>query len=817
MVTTIGKIRPVRIEEEMRNSYLDYAMSVIVSRALPDVRDGLKPVQRRILYAMDDLGMRSGTAYKKSARLVGEVLGKYHPHGDSPVYEAMVRMAQDFSLRYPLVDGQGNFGSIDDDPPAAMRYTEARLAPIAQDMLADIDRDTVDFGVNFDDSLREPLVLPTLLPNLLINGASGIAVGMATSLPPHNLREVCDAAIHLIDHPEATVEDLTKFIKGPDFPTGGIILGREGILSAYSTGRGRVVLRAKAAIEDGERRSERKHIVVTEIPYQVNKATLVEKIAHLAKDKKIDGIGEVRDESDRHGLRVVIELRREAQPEIVLNNLCKHTAMQSAFSVNALALVEGQPQVLPLKRLLRHYIDFRRQVITRRAQFDLKKAQDRAHILEGLRVALVYLDRVIALIRQAADVETARAGLIEQFSLSQIQAQAILDMQLRRIAALEREKIEEEFQQLQKTIGELEALLADPQKVLMEVKKETRKVRKDYGDDRRTEILDEEPGVPTKEELVPHQEMVITITQRGYLKCMAANTYRAQHRGGKGITGMLPRESDVLQQLLVADTHDTLLFFTNKGKAYALRCFEIPQDATRSTRGMPVVNLLSITEGERVNAVVITPNLQQEGYILLGTRMGEIKRMNFSSMSNIRSNGLIAMDLEPGDEVVSAWLAGEEDEVVMVTEMGMAARFPIANVRVSSRYSGGVRGIRLDSGDRVMSMDVVIPGAQLLVLSRNGFGKLTPIQAYRRTARGAKGVRTFRITDKTGVVAAAHVVLDATEVMLVSEKGTIERVLLSEIRVKGRITQGVMIMRPKIEGDHFVAVASMNGHGAAPV
>ena len=817
MVTSIGKIRPVRIEDEMRSSYLDYAMSVIVARALPDVRDGLKPVQRRILYAMDDLGMRAGTAYKKSARLVGEVLGKYHPHGDSPVYEAMVRMAQDFSLRYPLIDGQGNFGSIDDDPPAAMRYTEARLAAIAQEMLADIDRDTVDFGVNFDDTLREPLVLPALLPNLLINGASGIAVGMATSIPPHNMREVCDATIHLIDHPDATVEDLVKFIKGPDFPTGGIILGREGILSAYSTGRGRVLVRARATIEEGERRSERNQIVVTEVPYQVNKATLVEKIAQLAKDKKIDGISEVRDESDRHGLRVVIELRREAQAEIVLNNLYKHTAMQSTFFVNTLALVDGQPQVLPLKRLLRHFIDFRRQVITRRAQFDLKKAQDRAHILEGLRVALNNLDQVIALIRQAADVETARQGLIEQFSLSLIQAQAILDMQLRRIAALERERIEEEFQQLQKTIGELAALLADPQKVLTEVKRETRKIRKDYGDDRRTEVLDEEPEAPTREGLTPHREMVITLTQRGYVKCMAASTYRAQHRGGRGITGMLPRESDVLQHLLVADTHDTLLFFTNKGRAYTKKCYDIHPDDTRSTRGMPLQNLLSLSieDGERVNAVVVTPSLKQEGFILLATRMGEIKRMNFSSLSSIRSNGLIAMDLEPEDEVVSAWQAGEEDEVVMVTEMGMAARFPIANVRVSSRYSGGVRGIRLDPGDRVVSMDVVIPGAQLLVLSRNGFGKLTPIQAYRRTARGAKGVKTFRITDKTGQVAAAHVVLDATEVMLVSEKGTIERVLLSEIRVKGRITQGVMIMRPKIEGDHFVAVASMNGHGGA--
>ena len=814
MATSSENIRPVRIEEEMRNSYLDYAMSVIVARALPDVRDGLKPVQRRILYAMDDLGMRAGTAYRKSARLVGDVLGKYHPHGDTAVYDALVRMAQDFSLRYPLIDGQGNFGSVDDDPPAAMRYTEARLANIAQEMLADIDRDTVDFGVNFDDSLREPLVLPARLPNLLINGASGIAVGMATSIPPHNLREVCDAVIHLIDHPEATVDDLIKSIQGPDFPTGGIIMGREGIHSAYSSGRGRVVVRARAAIEDMAR-GGRKQIVVTEIPYQVNKATLVEKIALLAKDKKVDGISDIRDESDRHGMRVVIELRREAQAEIVLNNLYKHTALQSAFSVNTLALVDGQPQVLPLKRILRHYIDFRRQVITRRAEFDLKRAQDRAHILEGLRIALNNLDAVINLIRQSADADAARQGLMQQFSLTQIQAQAILDMQLRRIAALERGRIEEEYQGLVKTIAELQALLADPQKILAEIKKETRKLRKDYGDNRRTEITGEEARSYTPEEQIQHQEMVITITQRGYIKCMPASTYRAQHRGGRGITGMLPREADVLQHLLVADTHDTLMFFTNRGKAYSLRCFEIPPDSTRTTRGTPAVNLLSLSEGERINAVVVKTGIGEGGYILLATRMGEIKRMEFSALANIRSNGLIAMDIEDGDEVVSAWQAGEGDEVVMVSEMGMAARFPISDIRVSSRKSGGVRGMRLDPGDRVVSMDVVIPGAQLLVLSRNGFGKMTPIQAYRRTGRGVKGVKTLRVTDKTGPVAVAHLVVDATEVLLVSEKGTIERVLLSEISVQGRTTQGVTIMR--LGADDYVATAaSINGSMIAP-
>ena len=813
MTTTLGNIRPVRIEDEMRSSYLDYAMSVIVSRALPDVRDGLKPVQRRILYAMDELGMRAATPYRKSARLVGEVLGKYHPHGDSPVYEAMVRMAQDFSLRYPLIDGQGNFGSVDDDPPAAMRYTEARLAAIAQDMLADIDRGTVDFGVNFDDSLQEPLVLPARLPNLLLNGAAGIAVGMATSIPPHNLREVCDALVHLVDHPDATVEDLVRFIPAPDFPTGGIIMGTEGILAAYSTGHGRFLVRAKADIEERER-SGFKQIIVTQLPYQVNKATLVEKIAQLTKDKKIDGISDVRDESDRDGMRVVIELRREAQPEIVLNNLYKHTSLQTAFFMNMLALVEGQPQVLPLKRILRHYIDFRRTVITRRAQFDLKKAQDRAHILEGLRMALSNLEAVIALIRQAANAETARQGLMDNFTLSQIQAQAILDMQLRRIAALERERIEEEYQQLQKTIGELEGLLADPQKVLAEVKRETRKLRKDYGDDRRTEVLNEEPEAPTREDLVPHQDMVVTITRRGYIKRMPLDTYRAQHRGGRGVTGMVTRDEDVLQHLLVADTHDTILFFTNRGKAYSMRCFEIPQDINRATRGTLAVNMLSLGDDERTSAVLAISRDQEDDYIMMATSMGEIKRMFFSSMTSIRSNGLIAMDLEPEDEVISVRPAREDDQVVMVTEMGMAARFPIANVRRSSRYSGGVRGVRLEPGDRVVSMDVVIPDAKLFVVSRKGFGKLTDIQHYRMTARGAKGVKTLRITDKTGPVAAAHLIIDATEVMLVSEQGIIERIALSEVRETGRVTQGVGIMRDKVRDMNVATIASVNGKRA---
>jgi len=808
MATGTGNIRPIRIEEEMRSSYLDYAMSVIVSRALPDVRDGLKPVQRRILYAMDELGMRPNSPFRKSARLVGEVLGKYHPHGDTSIYDAMVRMAQPFSLRYPLVSGQGNFGSVDNDPPAAMRYTESRLASIAQEMLADLDRETVDFSPNFDESLEEPLVLPARLPNLLINGASGIAVGMATNILPHNLREVCDAIVHLIDHPDMTSEDLSNFVLGPDFPTGGIILGKEGILNAFSTGRGRILVRSRTDIEETGR-GDRQQIIVTELPYQVNKASLVEKIAQLSKEKKIDGIGDVRDESDRKGLRVVIGLRRGAQAQIVLNNLFKHTALQSTFFVNALALVEGQPQVLPLKRLLRSYIDFRRQVIVRRTQYDLRKARDRSEILEGLQIALANLEEVIELIRQSPSAEEARQGLINKFSLSQVQAQSILDMQLRRIAALEQQRIEEEFQSLQKTIGELESLLGDPNKVLSEIKRETRKIRRDFGDDRRTEILDQEPDAPTREELIPHQKMVITLTERGYIKRMPLSTYKNQHRGGKGIIGMSTRESDVLQHLIVSDTHDNLLFFTTAGKVYALRCFELPEDATRTTRGTSIINLLSMAEGERVNAIVRTEKGNQEGYILLATRKGEIKRMNFSSIANIRSNGLIAMDLEPEDELVSAWRAHELDEIVMVTQGGMAARFPVTNVRVTSRYAGGVRGIRLEEGDTVISMDVVLQGAQLLVLSQNGFGKLTPMGAYRRTARGAKGVRTLRITDKTGPVVAAHPVVGANELMIVSRKGIIIRMPISDIPIKGRYTQGVWMMRPG-SSDSIATVTSMN-------
>ena len=612
--TSPGNIQPVRIEEEMRTSYLSYAMSVIVSRALPDVRDGLKPVQRRILYAMYELGLRPGSSYKKCARIVGEVLGKYHPHGDSPVYEALVRMAQDFSMRYPLVDGQGNFGSIDDDPPAAMRYTEARLAPIAGELLADIELDTVDFTANFDASMEEPTVLPGLLPNMLINGASGIAVGMATNIPPHNLGEVCDAVCYLIDHPDAVVEELMERVTGPDFPTHGIIKGRSGIVDAYTTGYGRVVMQARAGIED--LRGNRQQIIVTELPYQVNKAALVEKIAHLVRDKKIEGISDVRDESDRQGLRVVVELKRDAQAEIVLNNLYRHTSLRSSFNVIMLALVDGQPQVLALKRALQLYIDHRRVVITRRSQHLLKVAKERSHIVEGLLLGLSRLDEVISIIRGSQDAGAARQNLMDNLSLTQPQAQAILDMQLRRLAALERQKLEDEHRDLLKTIGDLEALLADPARVLATVKNDAQALKKRFGDPRRTEISDEEAANHTLEELTLHQDVVITLSQRGYIKRIPTMTYKLQHRGGKGVRGMTTRDDDSLQNLLVADTHDKLLFFTNRGRVYPLRSFDISGDTSRTTRGTPLINLIPLSEGERINAVLPVSDLKVDADIL---------------------------------------------------------------------------------------------------------------------------------------------------------------------------------------------------------
>lgn len=802
-----GTIRPIKIEDEMRSSYLDYAMSVIVARALPDVRDGLKPVHRRILYAMEEMGMRPGTPYRKSARIVGEVLGKYHPHGDSPVYDALVRLAQDFSLRYPMIDGQGNFGSVDDDPPAAMRYTEARLARVSQEMLVDIDRDTVDFSDNFDGSLREPTVLPTRIPNLLINGSSGIAVGMATSIPPHNLREVCDGMIHLIDNPDAEADELMGIVQAPDFPTGGIILGQEGIREAYTTGKGRVVVRARTETEEMAR-SGRWQIVISELPYQVNKAALVEKIAQSAKDKKIEGISDIRDESDRHGMRVVIELRRDAQVQRVLNNLYKHTAIQSTFYMNMLALVDGQPRVLSLRSMLQEYIDFRKEVVRRRSEFDIRKAQTRVHVLEGLRIALQNLDDVIQLIRAADDAESARQGLMAQYGLDQEQAQAILDMQLRRIAALERKKIDEEFEDLTKKIAKLQALLADSVKVLEVIKKETEELKNGFGDNRRTEITQESPTDFTKEELIPHQEMVVTLSDRGYIKCIPTTTYRLQHRGGKGVRGQSTREGDNLRHILVADNHDQLLFFTNRGRVYKTKGYELPPDTSRATRGMPLVNILNLQPDETVKTIIAIPSLQEPADLVLATRMGGIKRMALAVLANIRTNGLNAMIMKPGDELVSVQMAAVDDETIMVSENGFSIRFPVSQVARHSRAASSIRGMRLKDDDKVVAMDIILPSGQLLVISERGYGKPTDLDRYRLQSRGGSGLKTFRITSKSGPVAAAKVVKEGEEVVIISEKGQRIRSSLSELRVLSRRTQGVSIFTLP-DGDSVVSIASM--------
>ena len=806
MKTEFGFVRSAQLEDEMRASYMDYAMSVIVSRALPDIRDGLKPVQRRILYAMHDLGMRPNSQYKKSARLVGEVLGKWHPHGDGPVYDAMVRMAQDFSLRMPLVDGQGNFGSVDNDPPAAMRYTEARLSPVAEEMLQNLDQDTVDFIENFDGTLREPTVLPARLPNLLTNGASGIAVGMATNIPPHNPGELCNAIVRLIDDPELPVEALMRSVRGPDFPTGATIMGREGVKSAYATGRGQVVVRATADFEE-IKRTNRMQIVVTELPYQVNKAALIEKIATLVKNRQLEGITEVRDESDRHGMRLVIELRSGAQALVILNNLYKHTAMQSTFSVNMLALVDGSPRVVTLKQALQHYIAFRQGIVVRRSQFELKKAQARAHILEGLRIALSHLDEIIELIRNAADVETARAGLMSRFDLDEPQAQAILDMQLRRIAALEREKIETEFQELMDRIRELEELLADDQKVLDVVKTETVELKKKVAEKRRTAIEGEAEELED-EDLIAREQVVITLSRDGYIKRILASTYRSQHRGGKGVVGMTRREEDPVAHILVAGTHDKLLFFTDKGRVLPLhRTFDLRGDTSRTTRGVPVVNVIPLTDGEKVSAMIGVDSLAHEDlFLFMATRKGVVKRVTLSAIANIRRSGVIIMNLKPKDELVTASLLKEEDEVIMVTRQGMSVRFPAAAVKARGRVAGGVRGMTLRDKDVIIGMDVATPDSKLLVISKNGFGKLTDLNRYRSQGRGGVGILTLKITKKTGPVAAADVIDDSKEVYVISAKAQVLRTSLSEIRNTGRATQGVTIFKPEA-GDSVVSIA----------
>jgi DNA gyrase subunit A len=722
-------------------------------------------------------------------------------------------MAQDFSMRYMLVDGQGNFGSIDNDPPAAMRYTEARLSQIAEEMLADIDKETVELVPNFDGSIKEPTVLPAKLPNLLLNGASGIAVGMATNIPPHNLSDVSDAIAYLIDNPEASVDQLTDFIPGPDFPTGGIIYGLEGIKNAYTTGRGRIAVRARADIE--EMAKGRSQIVVTELPYQVNKAALVERIADLVKGRRLEGIAELRDESDRQGMRIVIELKRDAQPEQVLNNLYKRTAMQSTFFVNMLALVDGQPRMISLKTALQQYISFRREVIVLLSQFELRHAQERAHILEGLKVALDNLDQVIATIRRSQGAEAARTNLMKEFNLTQVQAQAILDMQLRRLSALERQKLTEEYTEVLKTIAYLEDLLANPRKVLFLVKEEVGELKKKYGDPRRTVIIEEEPGEFRDEDLVPHQSVVVTLTNRGYIKRVPSESYRIQQRGGRGVTSVATQETEGVRLLLVADTLDTLLFFTNRGKVFSLKCYRIPQDTSRTAKGTPLVKPISLDEKEQVTEILAVSSFAQGAFMVLATRGGEIKRTALEEFASVRSSGLIAMDLRKEDELVAARVAQQGDEVILVSEKGQAIRFAIAGLRAASRFSGGVRGMQLPAGDGLVAMDIVSPNAYLLVVTKNGFGKRTSLSEHRLQARGGLGIKSLSITPKSGGVVAGRVVAPAEELMILSAQGNVIRIRVEEIPIQGRTRKGATLMKLD-EGDEVVSIACLEGGAKRP-
>ena len=803
-----GNVRTVSIVDEMTGAYLDYSMSVIVSRALPDVRDGLKPVHRRVLYAMDQMGLQSTKQFRKSAGTVGEVLKSYHPHGDVAVYDSLVRMAQPWSMRYPLVLGQGNFGSQDDDPPAAMRYTEAKLAAIADELLRDIEKDTVDFKPNYDNQAEEPTVLPARLPNLLLNGSTGIAVGMATNIPPHNLVEVCNGITYLIDNPEATTEDLSHIVRGPDFPTGGIIQGREGIRNTYANGRGRIVVRARTSMEESER--GRLTIIVTELPYQVNKAELVKKIAELSRDKKIDGISEVRDESDRQGMRMVIELKRDATPDSVLNALYKYTAMQSAFNANMLALVDYQPRILTLKAFLQHHINHREIVITRRTRYELAKAEARKHILEGLKIALDNLDAVITTIRESASAEVALVNLRQKFTLSEEQGKAILDMRLARLAALERSKVEEELRDVLQHIDYYYMLLADIGEIRKLIKADLQELKEKYGDERRTDLGEAEAGEFRDEDLIRNDEVVVTLTEKGYIKRLPSSTYRAQRRGGRGITGMTTREDDTVRHLLVAHSHDSLLFFTDRGRVFQLRVYEL-QDTGRTAKGEHIINLISIEQRERVTAIVYVPKGVSRDYMIVATRKGEVKKTAMDEFEVVRRSGLIAMDLEEDDELIGAKLAHADDDVLMITAQGKAIRFTVEELRSASRTSGGVRGIRLAKGDTVVSLNLTPKDSELLIVTENGFGKRTPIDEYPRHSRGGGGVITSKVTEKTGSVATARIITEKdNDLMIISAGGVVIRTDVNTIRRAGRATQGVSVMNLG-EGDKVVAVATTNG------
>ncbi|CAI9394355.1 DNA gyrase subunit A [Niallia sp. Sow4_A1] len=801
-----SQIKDRNISKEMRDSFLDYAMSVIVSRALPDVRDGLKPVHRRILYAMHDLGMHSDKPFKKSARIVGEVIGKYHPHGDSAVYETMVRMAQDFNYRYMLVDGHGNFGSVDGDSAAAMRYTEARMSKIAMELLRDINKDTIDYKPNFDGEEKEPVVLPSRFPNLLVNGTSGIAVGMATNIPPHQLGEIIDGVLEVSKNPDITIPELMEIIPGPDFPTYGMIVGRSGIRKAYETGRGSIILRARVEIE--VKPSGKEVIIVKEIPYQVNKARLVERIAELVRDKKIDGITDLRDESDRTGMRIVIEVRKDANANVLLNNLYKHTAMQTSFGINLLALVDGQPKVLNLKQCLAYYLDHQKVIIRRRTEFELRKAEARAHILEGLRIALDHLDEVISLIRSSRTTDIAREGLMTNFNLSEKQAQAILDMRLQRLTGLEREKIEDEYRELVKLIAELKAILADEEKILEIIREELLEVKERFNDIRRTEIV--AGGIETieDEDLIPEENIIITLTHNGYIKRLPASTYRAQRRGGRGIQGMGTNEDDFVEQLSSTSTHDTILFFTNKGKVYRLKGYEIPE-FSRTAKGIPIINLLGVEKDEWVNAIIPVSEFVDDWYLFFTTKEGISKRSPLSSFANIRNNGLIAVNLREGDELISVRLTDGSKEMIIGTKNGLLIRFPETDVRSMGRTATGVKGITLSSDDEVVGMEVLEENSEILVVTKYGYGKRTPINEYRVQGRGGKGIKTCNITDKNGTLVSMKVVNGEEDLMIITTGGVLIRMAVSDISTMGRSTQGVRLIKLNENENEFVATVAI--------
>ncbi len=812
MYTRNEKIVPIAIEQEMKDSYISYAMSVIVGRALPDARDGLKPVQRRILYTMRELNLDAGKPYKKSARIVGDTLGRFHPHGDTAVYDALVRMAQNFSVRYPLVDGQGNFGSVDGDSAAHMRYTEARLAQVSEAMLADIDKETVDFAPNFDESLTEPRVLPAALPNLLVNGSSGIAVGMATNIPPHNLQEIIEGVIAAIDNPEIDVKELMKIIKGPDFPTGGLIMGKNGIIDAYATGRGLLKVRAKAHTESGK--GGRESIIVTEIPYQVNKTTLLESIAGLVRDKKLEGIADLRDESDREGMRIVVDLKRDANGQIVLNQLFKHTQLETTFGVILLALIENRPKICTLKALIQVYLDHRKEVILRRTRFDLRRAQERAHILEGLKVALEHLDAIIKLIRRSKSEEEAKTGLIKEYKLTPVQAQAILEMQLRRLTALERTKIEQEYLELIKKISELQAILASEARVFGLIKDELKEISKRFGDERRTQIVAETKELDV-EDLIADEDVVITISHSGYIKRLPVSAYRKQGRGGKGVTGGELKEEDFMEYLFVASTHDYLLCFTDKGRVFWLRVYDIPQ-ASRQAKGKALVNLLEVPSGEQMAAFVSVREFKEDQFLIMLTAKGLIKKTALSAYSHPRRGGIIGIGLEPGDRLIWVVLTDGHEDLLLATAQGKAIRFPESQVRDMGRGAKGVKGITLGKKDAVVGMAFCLKGTTVLTVTANGFGKRTPVEAYRSQSRGGKGIINLKVTKKNGQALTLLTVADQDEVMLITQQGQLIRSPVKGIRTTGRAAQGVRLMRLDSK-DSLASVATVvpeeNGNG----